>query len=208
MAAAADRLAGDVLECVSPELVLVDAALAEEARRRLDVPDDTLASNGRTGVEPRPSHDVAEVAVGVEQETGFEEAALPGDEILVVPAAAFEEARGDLGIEDLIVTPEDDVRTVPSRLLVPSIDDVLQRVPESEDFVTARDFDSDDVIVLPTDGHAQQRSTTRSFPPLPSPPSDADGEDATDVVLRLIRDHLEHKTPLKRRRRRFLHFGS
>lgn len=199
MAAAADRLAGDVLERVSPELVLVDAALAEEARRRLDVPDDAAAARiGRLGIEPRLSVDVAEVEV--EGETEVETDASAGDEFLPVPADAFEEEHGDRGIEDLILIPADDLRSVPPRLLmVPS--------EEPEEIIAARDSDADDVIVVPADGHARPQSTTRSFPSLPSPSSDADEEDATDVVLRLIRDHMEHETPPKRRRR-FLGFGS
>src|SRR5918995_2304300 len=113
MAAAADCLAGDVLERVSPELVLVDAALAEEARRRLDVPDDTAPSIGGLDIEPRLSVDVAEV--GVE---GVEKDALAGDKLLPVPGAAFEEEHGALGIEDLIVIPEEDPQSVPPRLLI------------------------------------------------------------------------------------------
>jgi hypothetical protein len=200
MAAAADRLPGDILERVSPELVLVDAALAEEARRRLDVPDDAAARIGRLGIEPRLSVDVAEV--GVEGEREVEQDASAGDEFPPVPAAAFEEEHGDLGIEDLIVIPEDDVRSVPPRLLMVPDDE-----PE-EIIIAARDSDAEDVIVVPAVGQAQPQSTTRSFPPLPSPSSDADEEDATDVVLRLIRDHIQHETPPKRRRRRFLSFGS
>ena len=205
MAAAADRLAGDVLERVSPELVLVDAALAKEARRRLDVPDNTAASIGRQGIEPRLPVDVAEVGVGVEEETEVEMDALAGDELLPAPAAAFEEEHGDLGIEDLIVFPEDDPRSVPP-IMVPK-DDITQRVPKAEEIVAARDSDADDVIVVPADGRAQPQSTSQSFPPLPSPSSDADEEDATDAVLRVIRDHIEHEAPPKRRRR-FLSFGS
>ena len=200
MAAAADRLAGDVLEHVSPELVLVDAALAEEARRRLDVPDDAAARIGRLGIEPR-SVDVAEVGVEVGGETEVDEDASAGDESPPVPAAAFEEEHGDLGIEDLIVISEDDLRSVPPRLLMVPSD-------EPEEMVAARDSDADEAIVVPADGQAQPQSTTRSFPPLPSPSSDSDEEDATDAVLRLIRDHIEHETPPKRRRRRFLSFGS
>ena len=125
-----------------------------------------------------------------------------------MPAAAFEEEHGDLGIEDLIVIPEDDLRSVaPTLLMVPS-EDVTQQVPEPEEIVAAGDSDADDVIVVPADGRAHPQSTTRSFPPLPSPPSDADEENATDVALRLIRDHIQHETPPKRRRRRFLSFGS
>jgi hypothetical protein len=206
MAAAADRLAGDVLERVSPELVLVDAALAEEARRRLHVPDDTAASIGRMGIEPRLSVHVAEV--GVERETAEEKDALAGDEIPPVPPAAFEEDYGDLGIDDLIVMPEDDLRSVAATLVMVPNQDVIPRVPEPEEIVAVGDTDADDLIVVPADGRAHPQSASRSFPPLPSPSSDADGENATDVALRLIRDHIQHETPLKRRRRRFLTFGS
>jgi hypothetical protein len=204
MAAAADRLAGDVLERVSPELVLVDPALAREARRRLDVPDDPATSIGRLGSVLPLSVDVAEVAV--EGDTKVEMDARAGDEILV-SAAAFEEEHSDLGIEDLIVIPDEDPQSAPPRLLMVPNDDVTQRVPEPEEIVPARGSDADDVIVAPADNQAQPQSTSRSFPPLPSPSSDADEEDATDTVLRVIRDHIEHETPLKRRRR-FLSFGS
>ena len=189
MAAAADRLAGDVLERVSPELVLVDAALAEVARRHLDVRDDTDERIERMGIEPR-SVDVAEVG----GETEVDKDASPGDESPPVPAAAFEEEHGDLGIEDLIVISEDDLRSVPPRLLMVPSD-------EPEEIVAARNSGADEVIVVPADGQAQPQSTTRSFPPLPSPSSDSDEEDATDVVLRLIRDHIGRETPPKRRRR-------
>ena len=208
MAAAADRLAGEVLECVSPELVLVDAVLAEEARRRLDVPHDTAASTGREGIELRLFVDVAAVEVEVEAdgETEIEEDAVAGEEIVPVPAAALEGEHCYLGIEDLIVIPEDDLLSVPPMLVVVPNEDVTQRSPEPEEIVAPRD--ADDVIDVPADGRAQPQSTSQSFPPLPSPSSDADEEDATDVVLRLIRDQMEHKTPSKRRRRRFFSFGS
>jgi hypothetical protein len=206
MAAAADCLAGDVLERVSPELVLVDAALAEEARRRLHVPDDTAASIGRMRIEPRLSVHVAEV--GGEGEPDEEKDALAGDEIPPVPPVAFEEEHGDLGIDDLIVIPEDDLRSVAATLLMVPNEDVTQRVPEPEEIVAVGDSAADDLIVLPADGRAHAQSTSRSFPPLPSPSGDADGESATDVALRRIRDHIQHETPLKRRRRRFLTLGS
>ena len=207
MAAAADRFAGEVLEHLSPELVLVDAALAEAARRRLDAPEDTAVCIGRLGIEPRLLVDVAavEVVVGVDGETEIEEDAVAGERILPVPAAALEEEHCYVGIEDLIVTPEDDLQSVPPMLIVAPNDDVTQRTPEPEEIVAARD--PADVIVAPSDGRAQPQSTSRSFPPLPSPLSDADEEDATDAVLRLIRDQMEHQTP-SRRRRRFLSFGS
>ena len=165
MAAAADRLAGDVLERVSPELVLVDATLATEARRRLDVPDDTAS------IESPP-----------------------------VPATSFEKEHGDLAIEDLIVIPEDELRSMPPRLLMIPND-------EPQEIIAGRDSDADDVIVVPADGRAQPQSTSRSFPALPSPSNDTHEEDATDAVLRVIRDHIQHETPPKRRRR-FLSFRS
>ena len=205
MAAAVDRLTGDLLERVSPELVLVDAALAEEARRRLDVPDDTAASLERVGIEPRLPVYAAEI--GVEGETEEEEDALAGDEIPPLPAAVFDEEHGDHGIQDLIVIPEDDPRSVAATPILPN-EDVPPRVPEPEETVAAGDSDADDLVVVPAGGRAHPPSTTRSFPPLPSPPNDADEENATDAVLRLIRDHIEDETPPKRRRPRFLNFGS
>ncbi len=207
MAAAADRLSGDVLERVSPELVLVDAALAEEMRRRLGVPDDTFTSIGRMDIEPRLSVHVAEVEAGVEEETGVARDALAGDEVLPAPAAAIVEERGDLGIDDLIVIPEDELRSVPPTLRVVPNEDITQLAPEPEEIVAARVSETDDVIVVPADDRVQQ-TRTRTYPALPSPSSDADEEDATDVVLRLIRDHIDNETPPKRRRRRLVSFVS
>jgi hypothetical protein len=84
-------------------------------------------------------------------------------------------------------------------------EDVTQLVPELEEIVAARVSETDDVIVVPADDRVQQ---TRTYPALPSPSSDADEEDATDVVLRLIRDHIDNETPPKRRRRRLVSFVS
>jgi hypothetical protein len=177
MAAAADRLPGDVLERVSPELVLVDAALAEEMRRRLDVPDDTLVRIGRTRIEPRLSVHVVEVEVGDESEV--EKNALAGGEPLPVPATALEIAPRTVGIEDLIVLPESDAPSVPPALLVAPDESVTRLAP------------------APTD----QDEPRGSYPRLPSPSSDADEEDASAVVLRQIRDRTEPEIPPKRRRR-------
>jgi hypothetical protein len=59
VAAAADRLVDDPFEIVSPELVLVDAALSAQVRSRLPVPEDTLRrlEPGRGGWRPATSHD-------------------------------------------------------------------------------------------------------------------------------------------------------
>ena len=186
MAAAADRLPGDVLDRVSPELVLVDAALADELRRRLDAPDDTLATIERMDSEPRlPAH---------------VDAAAAGD-TLPLPAAAMEVEHRDLGIDDLIVMPEDDLRDVSPTLLAVPNEDVTQRVAEREETVAALVPDAEDVIVVPADGRTQPQGTHQSYPALPSPANDAGEEDATDAVLRVIRDHIGQEAPPKRRRR-------
>ena len=198
MAAAADRVAGDVFERVSPELVLVDATLAEEVRRRLGVPDDTVARTGRMGSEPRLSFHVAEV--GLDEETVGEGNAVDGGDAPPVPAAAMHH---DLGIDDLIVIPDDDLRSVPPLLVVVPTE-VTQRVAEPQETVAQRVPDAGDAIVEPADARTQPPSTRRSYPALPSPSNDADEEDATDVVLRVIRDQIEHEAPPKRRRRLLL----
>ena len=193
MAAAADRLAGDVLERVSPELVLVDAALAEEVRRRMGAPDIE-----RMDIEPRLS---AQVDEGGLEPTEDEANAFEGDDPLPLPAAAMDVGHPDLGIDDLIVMPEDDLRDVPATLLLVPNEDVTQRAAEPEETVAELAPDDDDVIVVPTDGRTQPQGTHQSYPARPSPSNDADEEDATDAVLRLIRDHIGRETPPKRRRR-------
>lgn len=203
MAAAADRLPGDVLERVSPELVLVDAALATEMRRRLAVPDGTLDRIGRTRIERRLSVHVAEVGVG--EETELETSALVGVEPLPVPATALEVAHHDLGIEDLIVLPEDDPPSVSPTLLVVPDEGDARFVAAPEETVAARVSGLDDVIVVPIEDRTQPRG---SYPTLPSPSTDADEVDATDLVLRQIRNRIEPEALAKRRRRRFLTFVS
>ena len=197
MAAAADRLAGDVFDRVSPELVLVDAALAEEVRRRMGAPDDTLARVERMDIEPRLRAQVDEVER--DEETGGEANAVAGGDPHSLPAFAIEVGHRDLGIDDLIVIPEDDLRNVPPALVVVPSKEVTQRVVEPETFAELVP-EVDDVIVVPAAGRTQPRSTHQSYPTLPSPSDDADEEDATDAVLRLIRDHIGREAPTKRRR--------
>jgi hypothetical protein len=200
MAAAADRHPGDLLDRVSPELVLVDAALAEEMRRRLAVPDDTLERLGRERVEPRPSLHLAEL--GVADEAEAEESPPAGGEPLPPPASAREPAHEEGGIEDLIVLPEEDPPSVPAALLVASEEEVTRRVAvPAEETLAARVSAPEDAIVVPIEDRAKPRG---SYPALPSPSSDAGEEDATAVVLRQIRNRLEPEAPAKRRRRRLL----
>jgi hypothetical protein len=140
MAAAADRLSGDALERVSPELVLVDATLGSQARERLPVPDDTLTRLGRHRIEapaiPLQEPDVVEVDT--------EPSPAPH-----VDADLAEHESGTSGIEDLLVRPAE------------------ERPSEAE-------------------------SKRRSYPALPTPPPGTGySEDATEAVLRHIREHLE-----------------
>jgi hypothetical protein len=196
MAAAADRLLGDVFERVSPELVLVDAALAEEMRRRLDVPDDTLVRIGRMRIEPRLPVHAAEFADG--DETEVEKSALAGAEPLPVPATALEDVHRDVDIEDLIVLPEGDPPSFPPTLLVAPDECVTRLAAAPKETVAPRVSGLDHPMVVPAEDQAEPRG---SYPRLPSPSSDADEEDASSVVLRQIRYHTEPDTPPKRRRR-------
>jgi hypothetical protein len=205
MAAAADRRPDDVLEQVSPELVLVDAALAEEMRRRLAVPDDTLLRIGRTRTEQRLSVHVAEVGCG--EATEVEKDALAGGEPHPVLPRDIGVAHHDVGIEDLIVLPEDEPSSAPPAPLVTQDEGVTRPVAAPEDTVAPRVSGLDDLIVVPAEDRAEPRG---SYPALPSPSTDADEEDTTAVVLRQIRYRIEPDAPAKRRprRRRLLSFVS
>lgn len=182
MAAAADRPSGDVFERVSPELVLVDAALFEEMRRRLAVSDDTLARIGSARIDPHVAIHVAEVEL--DEERDAENNAFAGGEPLPVLATALDVAHHDAGIEDLLV------------------------VPEPDEVVGFHVSEIDDLAAVSAEDRAEPQRTSRSYPALPSPPSDADEEDATEVVLRQIRDHIELEAPPARRRLRLLSFVS
>ena len=153
MAAAADRLAGDVLEHMSPELVLVDPALYEDVRRQLVVPDDTIARIERMRIDSRSSAHPDEVEGAPKPELDQ----IPAQpELVPITAGAVEVGQRDVGIDDLIVVPTQ---------------------------------------------HVEQPETTRRYyPTLPSPPEGARFEDATDAVLRQIRDHFEPEPPTTQRR--------
>jgi hypothetical protein len=182
MAAAADRPSGDVLERVSPELVLVDAALFEEMRMRLHVE--------------------------VDDEGDAENDAFAGGDLLPLPATALAVVHHDAGIEDLILVPEDGVGSVPPTLLVVPDEGGTGLVAEPEEIVASRAFEIDDLAAVPAEDLAEPQGARGSYPALPSPPSDAAEEDATEVVLRQIRDHIELEPAPARRRRRLLSFVS
>jgi hypothetical protein len=196
MAAAADRLLGDALETVSPELVLVDAALSAELRQRLQAPDDTLARIGRTRIESHPSVHPADVAV--EQEVKVAEGAPAQPEPLPV----------QVGIDDLLVIPTADANSAEPEEAA-TIEDAYAetsspRLQETDLAGAHHPAGVDDLIVAAADEPAETKRASRTYPPLPHPPDDADDEDATDVVLRQIRDHFEPEAPARRRRRRRL----
>jgi hypothetical protein len=203
MAAAADRLVDDPLVRVSPELVLVDAALSEEMRRRLGVPDDTLGRIGRMPIGPRVSVHVA--AVPVDEGREAQNNASAGDELLPMPATALEVAHHEAGIEDLIVRPENELPSLPPTLLVVPDERGTGLVPETQESVASRVSEVYDPVVVSAEDGVQPQSTHQSYPALPSPPSDADDEDATEAVLRQIRDQIGHETSPKRGRRRLRH---
>ena len=151
MAAAADRLVGDALEILSPELVLVDASLREELLRRLDVADDTLSRISRE-TEPAVNREAT--------------------------------------IEDLIVIPLEERPNPPKDLPVRTADTLTPGPPAFEPSAGI-----EDLIVVCDEDQTETKRTNRMYPPLPSPAEDAYAEDATDVVLRQIRDHLEPEPP-------------
>jgi len=151
---------------VSPELVLVDAALAAEARHLLVVPEDTLERLERDGdrrrrasqkVAPRPEPDDSGVA---EQE----HTELSEDDF------APSESRQHFTASD-------------SETLQPAAP-----APELADPIRQKDVASADQVIEPMtpDESAQGQHASNTYPALPSPPAGYSQEDATGAVLRLI----------------------
>jgi hypothetical protein len=185
MAAAADRLVGDVLENVTPELVLVDAALGAQVRDRLPVPDDTLTQlRHACGDE----HSATEPAGAIVEHHH------------VGPAPPEEP---ELGIDDLIViTAEERPRTEGMTngaypqvaAILPARDTALPpNQPGWREMPPGRaDLGIDDLIVISEGEHVEKEGSSRMYPALPTrPPADPYEEDATDVALRQIREHIE-----------------
>jgi hypothetical protein len=146
------------LEPVSPELVLVDAALAVQLRATLDAPV------GRIDVIPSTGPDRDEPAE---------------DPVEYSAVASMVRVDENDPIADLIVQgPE-------SRLARPSM-------------VVAHEHDSSaDLFMHETDQHSE----ASGYPALPSPTAGGSEQmDATETVLREIRDRLTTPTPARRRR--------
>jgi hypothetical protein len=151
---------------LSPELVLVDAALAAEVRHRLVVPEDTLERLERDGdrrrrasqeVAPRPEPDDYDVAE-------HEHAELPEDDF----------ARSERGQHSTASNPEALQPAAPAS--------------EPDDLIRRQDVASAGQVIEPStsDESAQGQQASNTYPALPSPPPEYSQEDATGAVLRLI----------------------
>ena len=196
MAAAADRLVGDVIENVTPELVLVDAALGAQVRDQLPVPDDTLTRLRRPRGDEHPTTQPAGIAIAEHHHLG----PAPPEEL-------------ELGIDDLIVTTAEErsrterttngVYPQVAALLAVSDKALPPDVPELEKRPVATDLGIDDLIVIPEGEHVEKEGSSRMYPALPTrPPADPYEEDATDVALRQIREHIEPDEATRPRHRK------
>jgi hypothetical protein len=145
------------LEPVSPELALVDAALAAQLRAILDAPMRHVALTASAGRD-EPA----------------------GDRVEYPAVASIARVHENDPIADLIVPgPE-------SRLAEPSKFGAHEHDPSANLFVQETD----------------QRDQMSRYPALPSPANGGPEQmDATETVLREIRDRLTTPTPARRRRR-------
>ena len=151
---------------VSPELVLVDAALAAEVRHLLVVPEDTLERLERDGdrrrrasqeVAPLPEPD--DYGVAEHEHTEFSE------DDFAPPEGGQHSTASDSGT------------------LQPAAP-----APELADPIRRKDVASAGQVIEPMtpDESAQGQHASNTYPALPSPPPEYSQEDATGAVLRLI----------------------
>jgi hypothetical protein len=152
-------------EPVSPELALVDAALATKLRAILVVGDPLIA----TTAAARPARE--EPAV---------------ERVEVPPVAPAMEIDAHDPIADLIVGgPGSRVAEPPTLVVEPAVE------------VPAHDPSADPIVE-----EADQPAERSWYPALPAPGDNgAEPMDATEAVLREIRDRLATPAPAKRRRR-------
>jgi hypothetical protein len=167
---------------VSPELVLVDAALAEELRPSLDTPPASTAV---------ALHVVSITSADLEPETVV---------VGVAPLAA--ESSSDVDTSDLIVgaidgdAVESETRSAapsPSMAVVDSVDDNAG--------AAAPDYgDTSDLIVRPADDATHGSEATSRYPALPAPEdAGVDPMDAAEAALREIRARMTTDAPETRR---------
>ena len=149
---------------VSPELVLVDAALAAEVRHLLVVPEDTLERLERSGDRRR---------------RGSQEVApLPEpDDYGAAEHERTEFSQDDLAPSEVHSTASDSNTSQPAA-----------PAPELADPIRRKDAASADQVIAPMtpDESAQGQHESNTYPALPAPPPEYPQEDATDAVLRLI----------------------
>lgn len=179
MAAAADRLYGDGLEAVSPELVLVDPDLRVWARDRLVVRDETVAADEATPLdEPSPLNPVAPQLLVVPDDPAAEEQVPVHRGSRMYPVFPVRSRQSLLGAESSPLS------LVAPQLLVEDLRGV------------------EDLIVPPVEEQAPVQSGSRMYPALPArPPGSPLEEDATDVALRQIREHMQPERPVRRKPR-------
>jgi hypothetical protein len=152
-------------EPVSPELALVDAALATKLRAILVVGDPLIATTA--------------VARPAREEPAVERVEVP-------PVAPAMEIDAHDPIADLIVGgPGSRVAEPPTLVVEPAVE------------VPAHDPSADPIVE-----EADQPAERSWYPALPAPGDNgAEPMDATEAVLREIRDRLATPAPAKRRRR-------
>jgi hypothetical protein len=151
---------------VSPELVLVDAALAADARHLLVVPEDTLERLERDGARRRraservaPFPEPGDNGVAEHEHTEFSE-----DDL--APSASGKHS-----------TASDSETSQPAA-----------PAPELADPIRRQDVAPADHVIAPMtpDESAQGQHASNTYPALPSPPPEYSQEDATRAVLRVI----------------------
>jgi hypothetical protein len=151
---------------VSPELVLVDAALAAEVRHLLVVPEDTLERLERDSDRRRlASQTVAQFpepedsGVAEHEHTEFSE-----DDFALSESEQHSTASGSETLQ--AAAPE------------PELDHPIRR----------KDLASADQVIEPMspDESAEDQHASNTYPALPAPPPEYSQEDASDAVLRLI----------------------
>ena len=151
---------------VSPELVLVDAALAAEVRHLLVVPEDTLERLERGGDRRRR---VSQEAAPLPEPDDYGVAEHEGTE--------FSEEDVTPSESEMHSTASDSETSQP-----------VAPASELADPIGQEDAASADQVIEPMtpDESAQGQPASNTYPALPAPPAEYPQEDATDAVLRLI----------------------
>src|SRR5262245_15406999 len=194
--------AGSVIDRVSPELALVDDALASDARLRLVVPEDILVLAPVVRLLPAPAETVEEGAhvggdvVDERHEIELEDDVVADDELdllasvtplFVVP----DDVTPDEELPDFLVLPAGEalIPVVPEGL--PEVDEPTLTEVVSEDIpvVAMLEDELPDFVVLPEGEEAvASESTSSQYPVLPAPAPGLDPNEETEIALRLIRE--------------------